>query len=77
MKPTVLRFPPNVDLREPDRDESADVILFPRIRGLLTDLVSEWNARGYTVGNNKRGRLVVRKASRATVFFNRFRRNSK
>jgi hypothetical protein len=53
---------------------SVDVILFPRVRGLLSDLVKSWNARGYTVSNNRRGRMVVKKASRAKLIFDRIRR---
>lgn len=73
MKPVVIRFPPSARLGEPEQKE--DAILFPGIRERLVDVVNSWAQRGYTVSNNRRGRLVVRKASRATFFFNRFRRN--
>jgi hypothetical protein len=72
----VIRFPPLVDLRDTEPRE-AEVILFPRIRERLVDLVKSWNARGYQVSNNRRGRMVVKKASRATFFFNRFRRQNR
>jgi hypothetical protein len=75
MKPVVIRFPPSVKLGEPVEKE--DAILFPRMRERLADVVNSWTQRGYTVSNNRRGRLVVRKASRATFFFNRFRRGVK
>jgi hypothetical protein len=70
-EPKVLMFHSSVDLRE---QQEADVILFPRVRGLLSDLVKSWNARGYTVSNNRRGRMVVKKASRAKLIFDRIRR---
>ena len=72
-EPKVLMFHSSIDLREREKQE-ADVILFPRIREHLADLVKSWNERGYQVSNNLRGRLVVKKASRATFFFNRIRR---
>jgi len=72
MKPIVVRFPPAAKLGEPVEKE--DAILFPRMRERLAEIVEQWNARGYKVSNNRRGRLVVKKASRATFFFNRFRR---
>ena len=75
MKPIVVRFPPAAKLGE--SAEKEDAILFPGIRERLVDVVNFWAQRGYTVSNNRRGRLVVRKASRATVFFNRFRRGVK
>lgn len=70
----VVRFPPYVDLRE---KQEAEVILFPRIRGYLVDLVKDWNARGYMVSNNRRGHLVVKRASRAKLFFDRIRREKR
>lgn len=73
-EPKVLRFHSSIDLRE---QKEAEVILFPRIRERLVDLVKSWNARGYAVSNNLRGRLVVKKASRAKLFFDRIRRETR
>jgi len=74
MKPIVIRFPPAAKLGEP---QEAEVLLFPRMRERLAEIVKHWNERGYAVSNNLRGRLVLKKdkkASRAAVFFNRIRR---
>ena len=70
----VIRFPPLVDLRQPNV-EPAEVVIFPRIRERLVDVVNSWAQRGYMVSNNGRGRLVVKKASRAKLIFDRIRRN--
>jgi hypothetical protein len=75
MNPTKIVFPPYVDLRAPK--EPADVILFPKVRGLFADLIKDWKARGYDVTCSTRGNLIVKRASRATVFFNRIRRGAK
>jgi hypothetical protein len=75
MKPIVVRFPPSAKLGEPAEKE--DAILFPRLRERLVDVVNEWAQRGYTVSNNLRGRLVVKKASRARNLFNKIRRGVK
>ena len=72
MKPIVVRFPPAAKLGEPAEKE--DAILFPRLRERLIDVVNEWSQRGYKVSNNRRGRLVVRRASRAKLIFDRIRR---
>lgn len=75
MKPVVIRFPPSAKLGEPVEKE--DAILFPGIRDRLVDVVNTWAQRGYTVSNNRRGRLVVKKASRAKLIFDRIRRGVK
>lgn len=73
MKPIVIRFPPSAKLGEP---QEAEVIIFPHIRQRIAELVASWNARGYAVSSNRRGQLVVKKASRAKLFFDRIRRQS-
>jgi hypothetical protein len=75
-EPKVLMFHSSIDLRERE-ERDAEVILFPRIRERLVDLVKSWNARGYQVSNNRRGRMVVKKASRAKLIFDRIRRNGR
>lgn len=43
----------------------ATIILFPNMRAPIVEIVRQWNERGYWLTNNKRGRLVLVRATRS------------